>query len=117
MEERLVDTVEFYVTTTVKRVVSVDEYAAAVSEGRVPGDGVIKNEIPEDRPGGLTAIAVYSEGEFVAEYDDNSPFVTNAHDRDAIVIAAMAAGVELPDAFAAPGGNPSNYHYKRLTFA
>jgi hypothetical protein len=106
MSERKPDVVEFYVTTTVKHVVDVDAYATAVAE---QGDGwltrasaAVKTEIPEDRPHHqLTAVALYAEGEFIAEYDVDNPDVEERVDRDAIVIAAMGATIEIPDTFAA----------------
>jgi len=117
--ERLPDVVEFYVTTTVKHVVNVADFAAAVAEGgdrQFRNDLFVQHEIPEDRDQGLTAIAVYAEGEFICEYDATNRFVTETDDRAAIVVAALAAHIDLPGKFAAPGGDPHSDAYQRLDF-
>lgn len=114
--DRRPDVVEFYVTTITKHVVDVNAYAAAVAE---QGDGwlaraaaAVKHEIPEDRETPvLTAVALYAEGEFITEYDVDVPGVYEEDDRNAIVIAAEAAGVTIPDGFGMPGReDDSAYH-------
>ena len=117
MHDRKPDTVEFNVQQTTLHIVNVQQYDEATSSGLdnwlAQADAAVKCE-PSSGPE-IKAVFLYAEGELVSEYTTGD-CVLDRDDRDAIVIAAVAAGINLSGDFAAPGKNHDHERHQRLTF-